>query len=139
MLLALMLMYNGKTHYFFMVHRGSVVGTKERLPLLDGNKLIKKYFLFVFILSLAFLFRGSAGGMGKGRRGEVSSEHRNQGVASKTKGCKIKYKQPRNSHNKTQSLGFCVYRYDRGRGREAERTSEKKELLMCTMQVAIET
>lgn len=51
MLLAPMLMYNGKTHYFFMVHRGSIV---EQKRLLDGNKLIKKYFLFVFLFSLPF-------------------------------------------------------------------------------------
>lgn len=50
MLLALMLMYNGKTHYFFMVHRGSIVEQQKRL--LDENKLIKN----IFYLYLYFLF-----------------------------------------------------------------------------------
>lgn len=59
MLLALMLMYNGKTHYFFMVQRGSVVFFQKRL--LDGNKLIKKFYLF--ILSLTFLLWGLQQGL----------------------------------------------------------------------------
>lgn len=48
MLLALMLMYNGKTHYFFMVRRGSIVEQKKAA----GNKLIKKYFPIRIYVSL---------------------------------------------------------------------------------------
>ena len=114
MLLALMLMYNGKTHYFFMVQRGSVVFVQKRL--LDGNKLIKKFYLYLFFHSLFFV-RSAAG--------FEECECQCYIEIAKTKGCRIKYKQQETLT--TKHIHFvCIDTTKGRRSKKEKRTSEKK-------------
>lgn len=146
-----MLMYNGKTHYFLWEHRGSVV---EQKRLLDGNKLIKIFYLpgvtsgvyiplalrrstmqtnEIISSSLVTLWINIFSGPlsdSLGLRCEACcGVYKNQPPLGK-----IKYKREARTLTIKHNLDFrCIDT----RGRNG--TSEKKELLMYTMQVAMET